>query len=302
MRNFVLWLSTKEAFTRPIGRTGMRFGFAKRFIAGETIDEGLRVAADLNARGFLVVMNYLGENVTDPREAQAAYDSYCDLLRQLAARKIEGSISIKLTQLGLDFSPTLCEELTERLAVHAAALDNFIEIDMESSEYTEATVALFESVRRKHPNVGLAIQSYLYRSERDLQRLKPLRPTIRLVKGAYREPSTVAFPKKNQVDHSYSTLMTYLFSNGFTPAIGTHDPRLIAQAKEMAIQHSYSRDRWEFQMILGVRRDLQVQLVREGYRMRVYIPFGTHWLPYFMRRIAERPANLGFVVRSMIWG
>src|SRR3990172_547588 len=232
LRDLIFWLSTKKSFTRPIGRTGMRLGFAKRFIAGETLEDGLRVAAELNARGMQVNMNHLGEGVTDKKEAEAA----------------------------------------------------------------------FEAVRRQHPNPALAVQSYLYRTEKDLQRLQPLRPKIRLVKGAYREPPSVAFPKKSEVDENYRRLLRTLFSNGFVPAIATHDDKMIELAKLVAREAGAPPDRWEFQMILGVRRDLQEKLVREGYRMRVYIPFGTEWLSYFMRRLAERPANVGFVLKSLLKG
>ena len=303
LRKFILWLSTKKVFTDPIARTGMRLGFARRFVAGETLEDGLRVAAELNAKGLLVNMNQLGENVSDRREAEASCESYLEILRQLAARKIQGSTSIKPTQLGLDFSPALCQEFTERIVCEAAALNNFVEIDMEGSAYTEATVALFEAVRRKHSNVGLAVQTYLYRTEKDLQRLQPLHPKIRLVKGAYLEPPSIAFPHKRQVDENFRKLMKLLFSdNGFIPAIATHDPALIEEAKQVVRQRGIDPDRWEFQMILGVQRDLQVQLAREGYRMRVYIPFGTYWLPYFLRRLAERPANLFFILRSLLHG
>ena len=302
MRDLIFWLSTKKTFTRPIARTGMRLGFARRFIAGETLEDGLRVARELNAKGLRVIMNHLGENVSDRREAEAAYESYREILRQLAAPKIDASISIKPTHLGLTFAPDFCRELTDRLVDDAARLNNFVEIDMEDSPYTEATVSLFEAVRRQHPNVGLAVQSYLYRTQKDLERLQPLRPKIRLVKGAYREPPSVAFPQKRQVDENYRTLMRMLFSNGFTPAIATHDPKMLELAKQIAREKGLSADGWEFQMILGVRRDLQEKLVREGYRLRVYIPFGSEWLAYFMRRLAERPANLWFVVKSIAAG
>lgn len=302
MRDFVFWLSTKKTFTRPIARTGMRLGFARRFIAGETLEDGLRVAQELNAKGAQVIMNHLGENVSDRREAEAAYESYREILRQLAARQIDGSISIKPTHLGLTFAPEVCRDLTGRLADDASRLSNFVEIDMEDSPYTEATVSLFEAVRRQHANVGLAVQSYLYRTQKDMERLQPLRPKIRLVKGAYREPPSVAFPHKRQVDDNYRALMQRLFADGFTPAIATHDPKMLELAKQIAREKGYPADRWEFQMILGVRRDLQEQLVREGYRLRVYVPFGNEWLSYFMRRLAERPANVWFVVKSIATG
>lgn len=302
LRDLVFWLSTKKSFTQPIARTGMRTGFAKRFIAGETLKEAMQVAAELNAKGVQVIMNRLGENVTDRKEAEESCDSYREILQTLSKLKIDGSVSIKPTQLGLDFAPDLCRELARRVVQEAAAIDNFVEIDMENATTTEATVELFEAVRREYPNVGLAVQSYLYRTEKDLERLQPLHPKIRLVKGAYREPASVAFPKKGQVDSNYRKLMGKLFADGFVPAIATHDEKLIAEAKQMARERGLSTDRWEFQMIFGVRRDLQEQLVREGYRMRVYIPYGTEWLPYFMRRLSERPANLGFVLKNMLKG
>ncbi|MFQ5779115.1 MAG: proline dehydrogenase family protein [Terriglobia bacterium] len=302
LRDFVFWLSRKKFFTQPIARTGMRLGFARRFIAGETLADALRVAAELNARGRMAILNHLGENVTERREAEAACESYREILQELAQRKINGSISIKPTQLGLDFAPALCRELAERVVQEAAARNNFVEVDMEGSDTTEATVALFEAIRRRHENVGLAVQSYLYRTEKDLSRLQPLQPKIRLVKGAYREPAAVAFPEKRRVDENYRKLLRQLFSNGFTPAVATHDDTMIELAKQIVGAQGALPPGWEFQMILGVRRDLQEQLVAQGFRLRVYIPFGTEWLSYFMRRLAERPANLGFVLKSLLKG
>jgi proline dehydrogenase len=302
MRNFVFWLSSKKSFTRPIARTGMRLGFAKRFIAGETLEEGLRVAMELNAKGLKVIMNRLGENVTDRREAEAVAVSYREILQELNRRKIDGSISIKPTQLGLDFAPDLCRQLTLAVVAEAASLDNFVEVDMEGSPYTEATVALFDAVRRQHGNVGLAVQSYLYRTEQDLKRLQSLHPKIRLVKGAYREPASIAFPKKSGVDENYRKLMRMLFADGFIPAIATHDEGMLVLAKRIAREQGTPADGWEFQMIFGVGRNLQQELARQGYRMRIYVPYGTEWLPYFMRRLAERPANLWFVIKSFLKG
>jgi len=302
LRDVVSWLATKTWVTRPVGRTGMRLGFARRFIAGETLDEALTIAMELNARGMLVVMNQLGENVREAKEAEAAYASYRRILQALADRKIQGSITIKPTQLGLDFAPDLCLELALKLASEAESLGNFVEVDMEHSEVSEATVQLFEALRSRHANVGLAVQSYLHRTEGDLDRLRSLHPKIRLVKGAYQEPENVAFPEKRQVDENYRKLMRVLFSDGFYPAIATHDEAMLDLAVALARERGYASDAWEVQMLLGVRRDLQEKLVREGYRMRVYVTFGTEWVPYFMRRIAERPANMGFVLRSILAG
>lgn len=302
LRDFISWLSTKPIVTRPISRTGMKLGFARRFIAGETLEDALKVAADLNAKGLLVIMNQLGENVTQRGEAEAAYESYHKILRELSSRGIRGNITIKPTQLGLDFAPDLCRDLTLKLASEAAALGNFVEVDMEHSSACAATIDLFEQVRSRHDNVGLAVQAYLHRTRDDLKRLAPLHPKIRLVKGAYLEPPTVAFPEKQQVDESYRALMETLFQDGFIPAIATHDEAMIARAIELARAGGLGSDRWEVQMLLGVRRDLQEKLARDGIRVRVYVTFGTQWVPYFMRRLAERPANVAFVIRSLLRG
>jgi len=302
LRDFISWLSTKPLVTRPIARTGMRLGFARRFIAGETLEEALRTAAELNAKGLLVIMNQLGENVTERREAEAAYESYRLILRELAERKIDGNITIKPTQLGLDFAPDLCLELTLRLAADAASFQNFVEIDMEHSAVAGATIDLFEQVRSRHENVGLAVQSYLRRTEEDLRRLRRYRPKIRLVKGAYLEPPEVAFPDKKQVDESYAKLMRMLFRESFYPAVATHDVSMLELAKDLARECAMAPEAWEVQMLLGVRRDLQESLAREGCRVRVYVTFGHQWVPYFMRRLAERPANVAFVLRSLLQG
>jgi proline dehydrogenase len=301
-RDFLIWLSTKPSLTRPIARTGMSLGFARRFIAGETLEEALRVAADLNARGMLVVMNQLGEHVHSREEAEASYATYERILREMAARKIAGTITIKPTQLGLEFVPDLCRDLTCRLAAQAQALGNMVEIDMEHSAISGITVDLFEHVRSAYPNVALAVQSYLRRTESDLKRLEHFHPKIRLVKGAYNEPPEVAFQEKREVDESYANLLGTLFANGFFPAVATHDEALLEHARTLARERGLRPDQWEVQMLLGVRRDLQEKLVRDGVQMRVYVTFGTEWVPYFMRRLAERPANVGFVVRSLLKG
>jgi proline dehydrogenase len=301
-RGFISWLATQRAFTRAVGGTGMRLGFARRFIAGETLEEALRTAETLNRTGMSVILNHLGEHVRNAEEARASYRSYHEMLQQLSQRKINGLITVKPTQLGLELDYGLCCELTLGLAKEAAAGGNFVEIDMEHSGAAEATVSLFEAVRRERENVGLALQAYLRRTRSDLERLRPLRPKIRLVKGAYQEPPEVAFPSKREVDESYRELMGVLFADGFTPAIATHDEAMLAEARALAARHGRGAGDWEVQMLLGIRRDLQESLVREGYRMRVYVTYGTEWVPYFMRRLAERPANVGFVLRSLMKG
>ena len=298
MRKLIFWLSNKKSFTNPIARAGLRSGLAQRFVAGDDLEDGLRAAKELNDNGLKFHLNHLGEFVEDRKEVEAAFESYRYMLQQIAGRKLDGVISIKPTHLGLGLDPQLCRELTGRLAAEAAGLGSNMEMDMENTPYTEATVALFEDVRKVHPNLGLALQAYLYRTEKDLERLTPLKPKIRLVKGAYLEPPDLAFPKKAQVDENYRKLMRKLFRDGFTPAIATHDPALIGEAKQLAKENGFSNDQWEFQMILGIQRDRQIQLAQEGYGMRVYIPFGKDWMGYFMRRLSERPANLLFVARN----
>lgn len=301
-RNVISWLATQRAFTRTVGGTGMKLGFARRFIAGETLDDALEAAASLNRCGLRVILNHLGEHVQNGDEARESYRSYYEMLQQLSRRKLDAMITVKPTQIALELDYDLCRELTLRLVRDAAAVGNFVEIDMEHSATTEATVSLFEYVRREHDNVGLALQSCLRRTRSDLERLKPLAPKIRLVKGAYLEPSEVAFTEKREVDASYSELMRVLFADGFFPAIGTHDEGLLAEAKALAKEYGRGPDEWEVQMLLGIRRNLQDELVRDGYRMRVYVTYGTEWVPYFMRRLAERPANVGFVLRSLMKG
>lgn len=302
LRDTILWLASQGWITRPIARTGMTLGFARRFIAGETLEDALRTASELNARGMKVVLNQLGEHVRERSEAEASCATYIRILNEIRRAGIDGLITIKPTQLGLEFAPDLCRDLTSRIADEAERLGNFVEMDMEHSAVCEATVRLFEEVRARHANVGLAVQSYLRRTASDLDRLKHFHPKIRLVKGAYQEPPEIAFPEKRQVDESYRDLMRVLFEDGFTPAVATHDEALLADAKDMAKGRGLPPSEWEVQMLLGVRRDLQESLVREGCTMRVYVTFGTQWVPYFMRRLAERPANLAFVLKSMMKG
>lgn len=300
IRNFVFWLSSKRKITDAIARRGMKYGFAKRFISGESLEESLGACSDLNRGGRQISLNHLGENVTTKEEAVAVKDGYIGMVRALDAKKVDGNISIKLTQLGLDIGRDLCQQLTDEILAAAKQLGRTIEMDMEGSPYTDVTLDIFESSRRRFDNVGLAIQAYLHRTSKDLERLAPLKPKIRLVKGAYREPASVAIQKKSEVDANYCRLLDQLFDGPFFPAIATHDPKMLDYAKAGLKKRSFTSDRYEFQMIYGVRRDLQQQLNSEGHPLRVYVPYGTEWCPYFMRRLSERPANCWFVLRSLI--
>lgn len=308
IRDFIHWLSTKKGVTDAIARRGMRYGFAQRFIAGETLDDAIRASAELCAASRRVILNHLGENVASAQEAHAARDTYVQALRALDDAGLDADISIKLTQLGLDVDRNLCLSLTEEIASAAASLHRSVEIDMEGSSYTQATIEIFEAARLRQANIGVAIQSYLRRSERDIERLAPLGPKIRLVKGAYREAAAIAFQQKREVDDNYRRLLERLLRPNanaaygvvhFTAAIGTHDPVLIGYAQEKIREYGLPAGRYEFQMIYGIRRDLQQQVIAAGHPLRVYVPFGTAWCPYFMRRLAERPANVWFVLRSL---
>ena len=304
VRNFIFWLSTKRGVTDPIARRGMKYGFARRFVAGETLGEALKASEELCAQGRHVSLNHLGENVSTEAAAREACAGYIEMVEELQAKKLVGNISIKLTQLGLDLGKELCGQLARSIAKRGAELGRTIEMDMEGGVYTDATLEIFETVQREFGNTGLAVQAYLYRTENDLQRLAALKPKIRLVKGAYREPKSIAFQKKEDVDKNYKRLTTVLLEGAregkFFPAIASHDVAMIAYAQAEVKRLSLAKNCYEFQMIYGIRRDLQQQVHAAGDTLQVYVPFGTDWCPYFMRRLSERPANCWFVLRSLL--
>ena len=303
VRNFIFWLSTKRSVTDPIARRGMKYGFARRFVAGESLEEALTASRDLCSQGRNVSLNHLGENVTSEAAAREVCAGYIHMAEELHAENLSGNISIKLTQLGLDIDKELCRSLAREIAVRAATLGRSIEMDMEGSVYTDVTLDIFESVQRELGNCGLAVQAYLYRTEKDLQRLTPVKPKIRLVKGAYREAKKIAFQKKSEVDENFKKLTTYLLEGAalgnYLPAIASHDPAMVGHAQAEAARLKLDKSRYEFQMIYGIRRDLQEQVHAAGNTLQVYVPFGTDWCPYFMRRLSERPANCWFVLRSL---
>lgn len=272
---------------------------ATRFVAGETLDDALAVSRRLNRENITVTLDVLGESVTSLEEAAQARDAYVRTLTAIHESGIQGTVSLKLTQFGLDFSYEQCLANVEQLVRCAAGQDEFVRIDMESSEYTQRTLDLVTALHAQHPNVGVVIQAYLYRSKEDVEGLCARRIPVRLCKGAYLESATVAFPRKEDVDRNYIALMQILLDRGEYPAIATHDEKMIVATKEYAAARKLSRDAFEFQMLYGIRRDLQRQLVAEGYRLRLYIPFGCAWYPYYMRRLAERPANVFFILRNL---
>ena len=272
---------------------------ATRFVAGETLDEALTVSRRLNQERITVTLDHLGESVTTLDEAAEARDVYLRTNRAIHDSQIQGNVSLKLTQFGLDLSYEQCRANVEQLVACAAAHQEFVRIDMESSEYVDRTLQLVTDLHGRYGNVGVVIQAYLYRSKQDVEDLCARRVRVRLCKGAYLEPATVAFPDKAAVDRNYVELTKILLDRGEYPAIATHDEKMIAATREYASAKNISRDAFEFQMLYGIRRDLQRQLIADGYRLRLYVPFGRAWYPYYMRRLAERPANVFFILRNL---
>ncbi|HEY2461242.1 MAG TPA: proline dehydrogenase family protein [Candidatus Acidoferrum sp.] len=303
IRNFIFWLSTKRSVTNSIARGGMKYGFARRFVAGETLAEALTASAELCREGRNVSLNHLGENVSTEAAAREVCAGYIEMIEAMNAKNLSGNISIKLTQLGLDISKDLCGQLARSIAKRAAELNRTVEMDMEGSGYVDATLDIFESAQRESSNVGLAVQAYLHRTEKDLLRLAPLKPKIRLVKGAYREPKNIAVQGKPAIDANYKRISTQLLEGAaqgiYLPAIASHDPMMVAHAQAEIARLKLDKSRYEFQMIYGIRRDLQQAVHSAGHTLQVYVPFGTDWCPYFMRRLSERPANCWFVLRSL---
>ena len=272
---------------------------ARRFVAGEELEHALAAARESNAAGLKVSLDFLGENVASREDAVRAREMYLGIFDRIAQEKLDANVSVKLTQLGLDFGADFCLEQMLPIVKHAEALGNFVRIDMEGSAYTDRTIGIARELRRRSPAVGTVIQAYLYRSEQDIRALVAEGCRIRLCKGAYLEPAEIAFQEKREVDANFVKLMELLLPSGVYHAIATHDPRMIAATEEFAARQGIAKDQFEFQMLYGIRPDLQRRLIRDGYRMRVYIPYGRDWFPYFMRRLAERPANLVFFVRNL---
>ena len=293
MRSLLLFLARQLWLRRFMETSRFAKPLTRRFVAGETLEEGLAVAAALNADGYLVSLDHLGENVATEAEAIASAAAIHQALDQLGGLK--ATVSIKLTQFGLDLSTGLCLRNVEPLVRQARAMGTRVEIDMESTAYTARTLEIIEQLHAGQPgSVRAVIQAYLHRSETDIRHLNALGVPVRLCKGAYQEPAELALLEKTEVDARYERLARLLLDEGTDPALASHDERMIAVARHQA------KDKFEYQMLYGVRRELQTQLVREGYRMRLYVPYGDAWFPYFMRRLAERPANVWFVLRSMM--
>jgi proline dehydrogenase len=281
-------------------RYGMRSptSFARRFIAGETVEEAIQAARQVEKTGLLQTLDYLGESVATLGEADAATRDYLRVIDAIIVAGIGRNLSLKLTQLGLDVDRASAVDNLRRILERAD--DFFVRLDMESSNYTETTLSIFETLwEQNYRNIGVVLQADLHRTEKDLERMMALGARIRLVKGAYREPASLAYPSKADVDAAYVKLMKRLLTEGVYPAIATHDEAMIQEAQRYVAEQHVAKERFEFQMLYGIRRDLQTALVGQGYRVRVYVPFGRQWFPYFMRRLGERPANVGFVLRGI---
>ena len=300
MRALFLFLSHQARLRRWMETSRIAQRLSRRFVAGETLAEALAIGRKINPEGISLTLDHLGENVTSLAEAEASSDVYLRVLEEIHAAAIDGNVSLKLSQFGIDLSEAACRANVSRLVRKAAEIGNFVRVDMESSAYTDRTLRLVCDLHAEFKAVGTVIQAYLYRSEADVEMLCKRQVRVRLCKGAYLEPHSVAFPRKADVDRNYIHLMKILLDNGTYPAIATHDPRMIDATRQYADRQGLARDCFEFQMLYGIRRDLQRQLVAQGYRLRLYVPFGKAWYPYFMRRLAERPANVLFLLRNLI--
>ena len=303
LRAFFIYLSESKTLRQIAERSPMGKRGSARFVAGMTVDDAIRVTREVNDLGMSVTLDNLGENTTNADEAKHSSGLYHELLDRIAADSLDANISVKLTHMGLDVDPELAIGITNDLVTHAAKLDSFVRVDMEGSPYTQRTLDLVYRLHDMPGNagkVGAVIQSYLYRSEEDVEQLCAKGIRIRLCKGAYKEPASIAYQAKSDVDANYVKLMKIMLKSGVYHGIATHDEKMIAATIDFAKAEGIPASSFEFQMLHGIRRDLQEQLVKDGWRMRVYVPFGTEWYPYFMRRLAERPANVLFIAKNLL--
>jgi proline dehydrogenase len=300
LRTILLELAKSSRLRRWITSHPTTRRMASRFVPGEELAPAIEAARACNRAGMSASLDHLGENVGTRQDAERARAAYVEALERIAAERVDANVSLKLTHLGLDLGEDFCAEQLRTVTRRAESLGNFVRVDMEGSAYTERTLRLVRQARAESAAVGTVIQAYLYRSEEDIRALVAIGCRIRLVKGAYKEPPQIAFPRKKEVDANFIKLMKILLPSGIYHALATHDPKMIEAAVRFAAEQNITKDKFEFQMLYGIRTDLQNQLARQGYRVRVYIPFGKDWFPYFMRRLAERPANLIFFARNLI--
>ena len=302
LRSGLLYLARHQALRRWLETSPSAGRLTSRFVAGLTLEDALAVAERLEREGILSSLDHLGESVTSLDEAAPSRDEYLEAVERLSSRSPQSTVSIKLTQFGLHLSEDACRANVDRLIRAAARLGRMVEIDMESSEYVERILQISSDTHASYGNVRAVIQAYLYRSEKDIERLCGLRVPVRLCKGAYHEPAAVAFQRKRDVDSNYVRLMKILLERGNYPGIATHDEKIIREAQRFTRERAIPPDRYEFQMLYGIRRDLARSFAAGGYRIRLYVPYGKAWYPYFMRRLAERPANLLFLARNLLKG
>jgi proline dehydrogenase len=300
MRTFFLFLSRQKQLRKWMETSRWARRLSARFVAGDNLADALDTCRRINSEGIAVTLDHLGENVTSLAEAAASRDAYLRALTEIRNRGIDGNVSLKLTQFGMDLSLDECRANVEELVRQAAAMGSFVRVDMESSEYTDRTLDLVTDLHARYQATGTVIQAYLYRSRKDVEMLCARGIRVRLCKGAYLEPPAVAFHRKADVDRNFVELMNILLETGVYPAIATHDERIIEQTERFVESRKIPRDSFEFQMLYGIRRDIQRRLVAEGYRLRLYVPYGQAWYPYFMRRLAERPANVFFLARNLL--
>ncbi len=299
LRAILLELAKSSRLRRWITSNGTTRRWAQRFVPGEEIGPAIEAARNCNRNGMSASLDHLGENVFTREDAERACTAYIDALDRITAETIDSNVSLKLTHLGLDLGDEFCAEQLRKVTLRAAELQNFVRVDMEGSAYTDRTLRIVKQARAETDAVGTVIQSCMHRSEQDIRDLLDAACRIRLVKGAYKEPSQIAFPRKKDVDANYVKLMKMLLPSGIYNALATHDPNMIEETIRFATEQGIAKDKFEFQMLYGIRTDLQNRLTQQGYRVRVYIPFGKDWFPYFMRRLAERPANLLFFAKNL---
>ena len=298
LKAILLYLSRQKAIQGFMMNFGVTRRVVDRFVSGETLEDSLNAVRKVNAEGATATLDHLGEEVSESEEAVAATQVYLDALDKINENGVDTNVSVKPTQVGLKIDKKLCEENFRRIIERARKYDNFVRMDMEGSDCTQDTLDVFYSLRKKYDNVGIVIQTYLYRSEKDVDDILKSGGRIRLCKGAYKEPKEIAFPKKQQVDDNFVKLMEKTLVSGIYHGMGTHDEKIIEKTKEYAQKNNIPKESFEFQLLYGIRTELQYELVREGYNVRIYIPFGGQWYPYFMRRLAERPANLFFFLKN----
>jgi proline dehydrogenase len=299
MKNFFLFLSKNKYFTKLAKNYGLRFG-ASRFVAGETISMAAKAIKELNEKGLAVTIDYLGEFVDNEREANEMAEQSIDAIKVIGREKLNSQLSLKMTSMGLDISDEIVMRNMRRILDAAKENNVFVTIDMEDFSRCQKTIDIFKKLRAEYDNVGTVLQAYLYRVESDIADLNEYHPNLRLVKGAYKESPEVAFPEKKDVDENFKKIIKQHLLNGNYTAIATHDDEIIEYTKALVKEHGIKNDQFEFQMLYGIRPERHLELVKEGYKMRVYVPFGTDWYGYFMRRLAERPANVAFVLKGIL--